>query len=129
MLLLANFVMSTESFRQVEPALFYISDSISEMVWWHSFLFVQSIYDSVCLVLLTLWAVNYVYLAQLQVDLLDFSYHYFLILFFWTIIMQDLRGIFPCLLAKIQPFSIFVCLYPLFWCEWQVRRQFKYAIN
>jgi hypothetical protein len=32
MLLLANFVMSTESFRQVELALFYLSDIISEMV-------------------------------------------------------------------------------------------------
>ncbi|RDX72423.1 Vacuolar fusion protein MON1-like protein [Mucuna pruriens] len=30
MLLLANFVMSSESFRQVEMALFYLSDSISE---------------------------------------------------------------------------------------------------
>lgn len=34
MFLLTNFVMSSESLRQVDLALFYPSDSILQVVWW-----------------------------------------------------------------------------------------------
>jgi hypothetical protein len=122
--------MSTESFRQVELALFYLSDIISEMVWWHSFLFVKSIWlYMTCFVDPTSSKTTFILLSCKYIYYLCHTILHFLILFSWTITMQDLRGIFPCLLAKIQSFIISVCICPLFWREWQAHRQFPYVIH